>query len=403
MLDYDKILTPCAYFLSKALGSLGAVLAMTLVLGLGGCDARPRYHIDGGLHPDAQTPLPDALAPSDAAGDIFAGMTISGCAEQELTAETLICRGTVPLSLGFASLAPSNASTFKWEFGDESPDAEMPSTSHVYSRPGTYTVLLVVGGPFGSISPPYLTQVEVDQAPVGAFCEEDGQCTDGLCLCATGDASSLDCPSILQGTCAAACPTCPESTHCADLTIGDASGLGSWREPACLRDCAGDGDCPRPGFACRELPAVDPALGRLWQPTCFPDALGDVGQACHDLDDAPDPGLCLSGRCGTLGRFGLCTEDCLETPCPSYATCVTFTGGLHAGQALCVARCSPERPCGHDPQLACEEPNGAGDLGFTLLDPSEPSGQTYCAPRRCQSTADCPASLCDLAAGGFCL
>ncbi len=405
MLDFDKNSHRRDYCPTKGASSLALILAWTLAwtLALGGCDARPRYYIDGGLQKDADTPTPDALTASDAAGDIFAGMTLTGCAEQELTTESLICRGTVPLSLGFASLAPPNTTTFKWEFGDETPDADAPSTSHVYRSPGTYTVLLVVGGPFGTISPPYVTRVEVDPAPVGAFCEEDDHCTDGLCLCATGDASATDCPPVLQGTCAATCPECPELTHCADLSIGDATDMGTWRRTACLLDCTSDSDCPRPGFDCREIPGVDPPLGRLWQPTCFPDVLADVGRACHNSDDAPDPGLCLSGLCGTLGRFGLCMEDCSETPCPSYATCVSFTGGLHAGQELCVARCSPERPCSHDPHLTCEGPNGAGDLGFTLLDPAEPPDQTYCAPRRCQTTADCPASLCDLAAGGFCL
>jgi len=374
---------------------------MTLVLG--GCDARPRYHIDGGL-PDADTPLHDAQPPSDAAGDIFAGMSISGCAEQTLTDALLTCRGTVPLSLGFASLAPPTASTFKWEFGDETPNGETPSTSHVYPSPGTYIVLLVVGGPFGTLSPPYLTRVEVEPVDVGAFCDANDQCVDGLCMCATGDATG--CPSILQGTCAASCPECPESTHCADLAVGDASELsswlGPWRAAACLPDCEADTDCLRPGFGCRELPAVDPALGRLWRPTCFPEVLGDVGQACDDLNDAPDPGLCLSGRCGALGRFGMCTEDCLENPCPSYATCVAFTGGPHAQEPLCVARCTAERPCNHDPELACEFPNGAGDLGFTLLAPGEPAGQSYCAPRRCAAAQDCPSSACDLSTGGFC-
>lgn len=398
MFAYNKMIESRAHLTSGVRTSLCAALALAVVVA--GCDARPRYVIDGGLD-DADTPLPDALPSSDAAGDIFAGMTLSGCAEQTLTDTLLTCRGTVPLSLGFASLAPPNASTFKWEFGDETPDGETPSTSHVYQRPGTYTVLLVVGGPFGTLSPPYLTQVEVEPVGVGAFCEANNQCEDGLCLCATGDATG--CPSILQGTCAAPCPSCPESTHCADLNVSDASALEPWRDSACLPDCEADADCLRPGFDCRELPGVDPAMGRIWRNTCFPDVLGDVGQACHDLDDAPDGGLCLSGRCGLMGRFGQCTENCLETPCPSYATCVSFTGGPHAQEALCVTRCTPERPCTHDPQLACEVPNGAGDLGFTLLEPSEPAGQSYCAPRRCQATQDCSASACDLTAGGFCL
>ncbi len=388
-----------AVYLSTGARALVSTL-VTLAVVLGGCDARPRYHIDGGVTPDTG-PLPDGLPPSDATGEIFAGMTVTGCEEQEISDETHLCRGTVPLTLGFASLAPPDASTFIWEFGDESPNAETPSATHVFRHPGTYTVLLVVAGPFGTISPPYLTQVEVNPAPVGAFCDADAQCVDGLCLCETADATG--CPSILQGTCAANCEACPEATHCVDLSIGDATQMSDWRADSCLPDCQTDGDCPRAGFGCRELPAVDGQLGRLWRPTCFPDVLGDVGHSCHDTDDLPDSGLCLSGHCGALGRFGLCTDDCQEVSCPSYSTCVSFTGGPHGGESLCVARCSAERPCTQDPQLACEVPNGAGDLGFTLLDPGEPAGHAYCAPRRCDTTADCPASLCDQAAGGFCL
>ena len=185
MFAYNKIRGISAHLTTAAGSSVWPLLVLTLVLG--GCDARPRYHIDGGLQPDVAI-LPDGLPQSDATGELFAGMTISGCAEQTLTDEILICRGTVPLSLGFASLAPPNASTFKWEFGDQTPDGESPSTSHAYQSPGTYTVLLVVGGPFGTISPPYLTQVEVEPVDVGAFCDSDDQCVDGLCLCATADA-----------------------------------------------------------------------------------------------------------------------------------------------------------------------------------------------------------------------
>ena len=35
----------------------------------------------------------------------IAGMTITGCEEQEISDETHLCRGTVPLTLGIASLA----------------------------------------------------------------------------------------------------------------------------------------------------------------------------------------------------------------------------------------------------------------------------------------------------------
>ncbi len=383
---------------SWLLRALPALLG-ALVLAAG-CDARPRFHIDGGLGPDS-TPGHDALPGQDAGGEPFAGVTISGCEELDLTSETQTCRGTAPLLLAFSSLAPTDASSFRWEFGDSTPDASSPSTSHEYRLPGEYNVLLVVGGPFGSISPPYPTLVEVAPAPAGAYCSEDAQCAESLCLCETGDATG--CPPILEGTCSSRCDGCPQDTVCADLTVGDATDTDGWRSQVCLPGCETSSDCPRPGFVCRELPSFDANLGRQWQPVCFPDVLADLGESCHDTLDQSDPALCYSGRCGHLGRFGLCIDGCLDAPCPSYAACVTFAGGPLAGEPVCLARCGPDHLCDQDPQLACEPPNGAGDLGFILLDPGEPQGHTYCAPRRCETSSDCPSSPCDTDAGGFCM
>jgi hypothetical protein len=141
---------------------------------------------------------------------------------------------------------------------------------------------------------------------------------------------------------------------------------------------------------------------RDWAPVCFPELLHDVGGSCHNPADEADHSLCLSGRCLDVGRFGLCIDLCAVNPCPSYAACVQFSGGPLAWEPLCLARCGPARPCNADPQLDCEVPDSAGELGFTVVDPSEPPGHTYCAPRRCQSGSDCPSGLCDTQAGGFC-
>ena len=188
-----------------------------------------------------------------------------------------------------------------------------------------------------------------------------------------------------------------------DLSVEGQTNPDSWRTQSCQPGCESDADCLRSGFGCRELPTVEAPAGREWLPICFPDVLADVGESCHDASDIPAPSFCVSGRCADLGRNGLCSDDCQSSPCPSYATCVSFTAGPHAGESLCLSRCSQERPCTHDPQLACEAPDPTGDLGFVLLDPSEPSGHSYCAPRRCGSDLDCPTVTCDLTAGGFCL
>jgi hypothetical protein len=175
-----------------------------------------------------------------------------------------------------------------------------------------------------------------------------------------------------------------------------------WRAPICLAGCTDPEDCLRSGFGCREVPIQDAEGLRAWGSACFPDLLGDVGKSCHSVQDVPEPALCLSGRCGALGRFGLCTEGCAVNDCPSYAVCVAFTGGPYAGEPLCVARCTTDRPCDADPALGCEPADPVGSLGFTVLEPGEPTSTQFCAPRRCQEPLDCPSGSCDLQAGGFC-
>ncbi|MFH2010768.1 MAG: PKD domain-containing protein [bacterium] len=370
-----------------------------LLLLLQACDNRPKWVVDAAVVKDSSQNWPEAAPPTDGGGDTFAGLTIGGCGEIELTVEAYICRGTAPLSLTFSSLAPPSAATFMWDFGDDTEPATAPSTDHVYAQPGTYTVVLVIGGPFGTISPPHLTQVSVLPGAVGGYCEEDTQCAAGRCLCG-GEGS--DCPIVLRGTCSAECGPCPVDSHCADLTVSGTDDAADWRLATCLLTCESDLDCLRNGFRCRELPAVAEPAGRLWQPTCFPDVLEDVGAGCRNADDMPDPARCLSGVCASLGHFGLCTDDCQAGTCPSYAVCATFTGGPHAGEEVCLARCDPNRPCHQDPKLACELESPVGELGFTVLDPAEPPGLTYCAPRRCAANAECPTGDCDLQAGGFC-
>lgn len=387
-----------------ATGLFLACCAVLTLCGPPGCDGTPVYKMPDARPSDAQVVAQDAFIPPDGSGEIFAGVSIDGCQELTVTAELYECRGAVPLSVALQALGPPSATTFLWEFGDSSPRREEASVRHVYDLPGTYQVTLVVGGPFGAVSPTQIIQISAEPAGVGGYCAEDAQCASERCLCSGDDTTG--CPLILQGTCVADATTCPADAVMVDLEVVDSTRSpgadAPWRAPLCLAGCTGAEDCARDGFGCREVPVLGASNERGWATACFPDLLGDVGEQCHSVQDVPEPALCLSGHCGELGRFGLCTEPCLDHDCPSYAACVSFTGGPLAGEAICLARCTAGRPCDTDPALTCEAADPQGDLGFTVLDPAEPTGTLYCAPRRCQGSTDCPSGSCDLQAGGFC-
>ena len=118
---------------------------------------------------------------------------------------------------------------------------------------------------------------------------------------------------------------------------------------------------------------------------------------------------CDSGSC----RCGVCTLECEnDGSCASLAnaTCALAESPGHDTQCgagvetegICLPRCDPLHPC-DDPLLGCQAADPQGALGFSV--PSgEPSGATYCAPRRCSAPADCPAAgTCRPGgAGSFC-
>lgn len=374
---------------------LGAVLA---TFGMA-CDATPTWVLDAGPGADAAPPTPDVGPVPDGTPSIFADVSISGCAEVSITEGTYHCIGPVPLEITLATLVPPDATSYVWDFGDGAPPSTSPAPAHRYDQPGTFQITLVVGGPFGTISPPRLVQVTVTRATLGDWCEQGSQCQGGVCLC--GGAAE-GCPPVLAGTCSAECDACTSPGVCADLGVRDATDLPTWRGPHCLLGCASAGDCPRSGFDCREVPTLDATGTRSWSGACLPDVLAEVGGGCPAAGGGLTPERCLSGSCLAVGLYGLCTDGCALAGCPSYAACVTFTGGPRTGEPLCLARCSASRPCGADPDLGCEAADPAGDLGFSVLTPGEPAGATYCAPRRCGSSLDCPSGDCDLAAGGFC-
>ncbi|MDY0002041.1 MAG: PKD domain-containing protein [Polyangia bacterium] len=374
-------------------------LSLSCLLSLPACDGTPTWVLDGGPLPDGSPPRPDVGPYPDGSPSIFAEVSLSGCAEVSLTDEAQHCVGRAPLEVRFSALVPSDAASFIWDFGDGSAPSSSPSPVHLFERKGAYQVVLVVGGPFGAISPSRLLQVTVTGAQVGAYCDQDDQCSSGHCLCAEPEDG---CPGALTGTCSGPCEDCAPPSLCADLGVEDASDLPEWRGRHCLPSCTSSTDCPRDGFGCREVPTFDPEAPRGWFGACLPDLLSEVGEGCADSIGLLLPARCLSGRCIEAGRFGLCTDWCAEGSCPSHAACASFSGGPLAGVALCLSRCSQLRTCEGDPDLGCEAPDPSGDWGFTLLSAGEPAGATYCAPRRCTEAIHCPSGTCNLDGGGFC-
>jgi hypothetical protein len=374
--------------------------SLAVVLLAAACDASPVFHTDGAPDRDGDQPQSDVALPSDGSGPLFAAVSATGCAELVTSETGTECRGVVPLRVSFSAVAPPEATTFIWDFGDGSEPAVTAVAEHTFAYPGPHAVQLVIGGPFGTYAPPTSFVVAVSAAAIGGFCEEDAQCASADCLC-TGEAAA-DCPAALRGLCTVSCELCPVEDFCADLRVGAGAPDSLWRDELCLPGCAEDQTCSRPGFVCRELPVEQPLGARQWHPVCFPNVLQDVGAGCLDGGGVPTDALCLSGRCAALGQFGLCADGCAATPCPSYADCVQFSGGPFSGEPLCLARCSASRPCTSDPALACELPSADGELGFVTLDASAPEETTWCAPRRCATSLDCPWGVCDQTSGGFC-
>lgn len=316
------------------------------------------------------------------------------------------CIGTVPLQVTLVPLSPPGATAWQWTMPDGAPASSQASSPSVsYTRPGIYTVGLVIGSAAGEASAQ--AEIEVRPASVGAPCVVDEQCAPGLsCLCAgpTADAGpSADggatCPPELR-LCTRGCSgtLCDDAQTCVDLsrsTRESPSTAGDpWRRPLCLPTCATDADCA-PGTTCRELPAlVDGARAGgpfTWRRACFPALLGDVGSACIDADGRPAPADCLGGTCLALGARNLCTSPCDEAPCPDGAACATFAGD--PTRPVCLPRCGAQHPCG-DPLLDCQ-PARPDDADGFRVPATEPSTATYCAPRRCAGDADCaPAGTC---------
>jgi len=68
----------------------------------------------------------------------------------------------------FTDLSTGNPSSWMWDFGDNS-SSSLQSPSHVYEKPGTYTVELNIGDEIGDVLPAVQTITIVNDAPVAGF------------------------------------------------------------------------------------------------------------------------------------------------------------------------------------------------------------------------------------------
>jgi PKD repeat protein len=391
------------------LGLAGVAIAATLILGAG-CG-------DDTVDLDGAVPQPDANGDdfglnSDGGAGLRSVFTMVGCAKLDTSGDTPVCDGSAPLRLTFVPLT-TGVTMFLWTFNGGDPMTSKAITPSVlFARPGKYTVTLAAGGSAGTTQAS--GTVVVTPGGAGSSCSDDNDCDTaaGLsCLCG----SNMTCPGgLASGVCTRDCggTVCGANQVCVDVSRGlsapmsltdggvaDAGASQPWRRPLCLPVCSTSDDC-RPGLYCRDVPALAPGASAggpyAWFRACFADVLGDIGQSCLAATGDPDPSSCLSGRCDPLGARGLCTADCSSLACPTSDACAAFNGS--PSSKLCLRRCDAAHPCS-DPLLACEPPSQSGAYGFTVPT-SEPSGATYCAPKKCSAPSDCaPAGTC---AAGYC-
>ena len=72
--------------------------------------------------------------------------------------------GIAPLSVAFTNTTSGQASRWQWDFGDGS-GSTLQHPTHIYSTPGSYTVVLTAFGPGGSASKTAPTSIVVTAAP----------------------------------------------------------------------------------------------------------------------------------------------------------------------------------------------------------------------------------------------
>ncbi|MCS6915363.1 MAG: hypothetical protein RMK29_04000 [Myxococcales bacterium] len=347
-----------------------------------------------------------------AGAPLFAALTFVGCAELHQSEGIPLCQGVAPLTVRLVPIT-SGGDQFRWQVRAEDGHAGDPLLSEEQSRqrsprlrldaPGRYGVSLAVGGSGGTALATGV--VVVQPAPLGARCQKDLHCQQGLrCLCRPDGSDGL-CPGgLAAGLCTRDCP-CPPGSLCLDLSQGipaaDGGVVQGWRQPMCVPGCQMDKDC-REDLLCRELPVQ--AGAARFAAVCFAGLPGAVGDSCATPRGDPDAAACATAHCEPLGARNLCTAACdpNRRDCPDSAACARWNGGPGAPTSpLCLPRCDAMRPC-LDPLLQCQPEGGAGALGFRL--PGEPAGTQVCAPRRCTGPADCKGGRCTpLGGASFCL
>jgi len=372
---------------------MGLCAALALASGCGDDGGSPAT--DAAANHDAQ-PGPDALVNRDAVPSLgWVDFTITGCASGgssgDGTGDAGVldpCVGPAPLTLQLTAVAPSPIDVYRWSFdGVEVMEA---TPVHTFATPGSFDVVLTVGGPGGTAMASKPAIIMVVQAPLGNHCSADEQCASGDCIC---DSLHPCTPGLAAGMCS---QVCDSTTPCADGVCVDLApgggGSEDWQQKLCVPSCTDSSECPS-GLACRQL--LD-ASGS-WVSGCFAaDVLGDIGASCEDPGGVPDATRCTSGVCLGEGARGVCSQPCSANTCPSGSACAAFNA--QPTGSWCMARCDSPSICDSDPWLACESPGGSGNKGFSV-DESMPDA-TYCAPKTCTGPNQCgPSGAC---MSGFC-
>ena len=375
-----------------------AAVALAL-LGALACRGAGTTTMDAGIE-DATIDVP--ATPDGGSKPLALEFSATGCATFEPAGPS--CVGTAPLTLTFTPIASAALTRFLWTFGDKTASSSERSPQHTYTLPGTYQVTVTAGGSaeVGSVQQTHVDYVTVVAASAGAACDITQQCADGRkCWCG----SAAPCaPVLTRGLCGQRCDAdagghtvCPDHTVCADLAAApgmpSTSTADAWRQTMCLPGCATDDDCAA-GFRCRDLLYAAPAKG--WVRACFAAFPLGIGERCGDAAGKPAHADCASRTCADLGAFRRCSADCGTIGCPPGTACAHFGDGRN----LCLAACGGGVACDDDPLLSCEIPGAKGPLGFAVANDPMTQAATYCAPKRCTTSADCgPAGTCPTGGG----
>ena len=336
-------------------------------------------------------------------------IAVTGCAQFDGATST--CTGPAPLTLSFAPVGSPLYTSFRWDFGDGSPEVSAHAPMHTYAlpappgasnpqSPGSYRVRMTGGIADGGTWNAHTIAVIVTQIAVGHPCDVDAQCAAGLtCRCAAG---SSGCPAAFaRGLCSSDCDNgaCgdPAVATCAALPFATSVDAGAGPYQSCLAACASDADCGA-GLSCLDLPGAAGAASSGWTRGCLPTgALAPLGAPCRDATGAFVDSACATDSCADVGALGVCSAACdIDNPCPPAAVCTR----LRDGRSLCLALCTQGgNQCTRDPLLACT-PTGASladggvaDAGSAL--DAGGSAPAVCGPKACTADSDCaPSGRC---------